>query len=474
MFLKKLTEHYHTLSFRLTLWYAGIFTLSSFAVFLILFLSVESLIYGRMDKELAEDAEEFSSVLNSEGNAALINEVLEEAETEDTEEIFYRLIRADGSEIVASDMSSWENIPPVPVIRLGNEPVFETISLPGKPYNIRVIYVKIAPDIIFHAGILLESESRIMAIFKEVFGAGMIITLFFAVLVGWFMAKRSLAGVEEVTRTAHQIIKGDLEKRVNVRSRETEIEQLVSAFNHMLDRIRKLIKEMQEMTDNIAHDLKSPLTRMRGAAEVTLTSNASLSEYEQMAAGIIEECDSLVEMINTMLDISELETGAGKVELETVEMRSLVQDVCELFEPLAEKKKQRLISNIDEQLFVQGDLKKLRRMVSNLLDNALKYTPESGEINVSLHRNGNKEIILSISDTGTGISPDDLPHVFERFYRSDRSRSETGTGLGLSLVKAIAEAHGGNIRVRSIPNKGSNFTVTLPVRSRYEALPRNA
>ncbi len=467
MFLKRLAEQRKTLSFRLTLWYGGIFIVSSFMVFLIFYMSAASVIYGRTDEELWEEMEEYSSLLSSSGFQKLVNEVVNEIESEDPNKIFYQVIRSDGTIIVSSDMSSWGN-PGIGKkvlkhLNNGGDPIFETVFMHHKPYNIRIIHRKIGQDVIVRAGILLEKETRLMTVFKKVFGISMIVALIFAGILGWFMAKRALSGVEEVTRTAQQIIKGDLEKRVNVKTRGNEIEQLVSTFNHMLDRIHKLIKEMREMTDNIAHDLKSPLTRIRGIAEVTLTSGGSAGEYEHMSASIIEECDSLVEMINTMLDISEIETGAGKVEFKKIEMAGLVRDICELFEPLAENKKQALACDVSEQLLINGDLKILQRMVSNLLDNAIKYTPDSGTVTVSLYENGTKQAVLCVSDTGIGICKDDLPNIFERFYRGDRSRSKTGNGLGLSLVKAIVAVHGGDITVLSQPDKGSAFTVMLPL-----------
>ncbi|MCP4344308.1 MAG: HAMP domain-containing protein [Desulfobacterales bacterium] len=465
MFLKKLLEQRHTLSFRLTLWYGGIFIISSFAVFLIFYLSVASVIYGRIDDELSEDMEEFASYLASKGFEEFIREVRDEIDSEDPEKVFFRAMRSDGSEIISSDMSLWGN-PGIGKKTLkhmsSGETAFETIFIPLKSYNTRIVHKKIGQDIIMQTGILLEKETRLMSVFKKVFGISMITTLFIAALAGWFMAKQALSGVEQVTQTAQKISEGAIDQRVSVKSGGNEIEQLANTFNHMLDRIQKLITEMREMTDNIAHDLKSPLTRIRGAAEVILTSNNSQNEYEHMAASIIEECDNLVEMINTMLDISELETGVRKIEFRKIKITDIVQDICELFEPLAEKKNQLLLCNASEQLMIFGHVKMIQQMVSNLLDNAVKYTPDSGVITVSLHKNGKNKVVLSISDTGPGIFEEDLPHIFERFYRADRSRSKAGSGLGLSMVKLITTVHSGDIIVQNLSDSGSKFTVMLP------------
>jgi signal transduction histidine kinase len=276
------------------------------------------------------------------------------------------------------------------------------------------------------------------------------------------MARRALQGVEEVTQTATEISKGALETRVPVKARGDEIDRLATTFNSMLDRIHALITGMREMTDNIAHDLRSPISRIRGFAEMTLTTRGSLDEYETMAANTIEECDRLLGMINTMLDITETEAGAGRTTREAVDLSALVQDARELFQPLADDKGIALAADVPAGVLVLGDVQRLQRMVANLLDNAVKYTAPGGRVTVTM-RSDARTVFVTVSDTGIGISESDLPQIFNRFYRGDRSRSQAGSGLGLSLAQAIASAHGGSITVSSSPGKGSTFTVTLPL-----------
>jgi signal transduction histidine kinase len=283
----------------------------------------------------------------------------------------------------------------------------------------------------------------------------------FGGLIGWFMARRALLGVEEVTQTAEDISKGAIERRVPLRARGAEIDRLATAFNNMLERIHSLICGMREITDNIAHDLRSPITRIRGVAEMTLTSGKSVGEYENMAANTIEECDRLLEMIETMLAISELEAGAGSLAMGEVDMAGVVEDACELFQPLAEDKGLTIVTEVPTSSRVYGDIQKLQRLVANLLDNAIKYTPHEGNVTVSIDGD-EAQVLLLVKDTGVGISGDDLANVFERFYRCDPSRSGAGVGLGLSLVMAIVRSHGGEVAVTSSPGKGSTFTVSLP------------
>jgi signal transduction histidine kinase len=249
---------------------------------------------------------------------------------------------------------------------------------------------------------------------------------------------------------------------VPVTGRGEEIDRLAITFNNMLERIQELIKGMKEMIDNIAHDLRSPLTRIRGIAETTIITAGSVSDYEAMTGNIIEECDRLISMINTMLDISEAEAGVSRLDMTEINISELVRNACELFQPIAEDRGTSLISDLETDIYIYADNQKLQRVIANLLDNALKYTRKGGTVTVSSDQN-EQDITVSFADNGIGISEEDLPHIFKRFYRCDRSRSQAGIGLGLSLVQAIVHAHGGKISVTSLPDKGSTFTLTLPI-----------
>ena len=280
------------------------------------------------------------------------------------------------------------------------------------------------------------------------------------------MSQHALSGVSMVTRTAQRISEQDLKTRVPVRHRHNEIDRLAVTFNQMLDRIQVLVAGIRQMNDNIAHDLRSPITRIRGLAEVTLTSVSGQEEYRQMAASTVEECDRLLDMINTMLTISRTEAGVNPFERTTVDLAAIVREACDLFGPLAEEKAVGMEVRIDGQAKLAGDQRMLQRMVANLIDNAIKYTSSGGHIVVALTTDGAKQICLTVKDTGIGISAEDQPRIFERFFRSDQARTLGGAGLGLSLAQAIARGHGGRIEVLSALHQGSTFAITLPVESR--------
>ena len=455
----------NTLAFRLTLWYTGIFAVSSCIAFLLFYTLVTSLIRDQIDRELLNQVSRFSVLLRSQGTQAAINSAVMEAEAAGVKKVFFRFLSANGQVFSSSNMSYWKDIDidETAIHDLFHEKnsVFRTIAIEGRVEKVRILYAPLSSNILLQVGLAMESQSRFLNAFQRIFIITMTLLIALAAGVGWFMARRAVSGVEAVTRTAQKISGGTLEERVPVKARGDEIDQLAITFNQMLDRIETLLKEIKEMSENIAHDLRSPITRIRGIAEVTLTSSKTPGEYESMAASTIEECDRLLDMINTMLMISKTETGLDKLTEDEVDLSAIVRQACELFEPIAEDKNVQLIREIPDGIRVRGDTPMIQRMVSNLIDNAVKYTPSGGMTHVAASETQAK-VVVSIKDTGVGISQAELPRIFERFYRCDQSRSQPGIGLGLSLARAIARAHGGDIEAASGPNQGSIFTITLP------------
>jgi heavy metal sensor kinase len=464
---RSIRSPFRTLAFRLTLWYAGIFTLWSCIAFLLFYAFIAAVIWTRTDEELLAQSRRFAALLASEGVEGVTKTAVIEAQAAGVRKVFFRLLYPNGEAFSSSNMDYWKDIGvhrgAVAQLLAGDTHVFETIVIQGRQDEVRILYIRLSREIILQIGQTMEDYSRFFSAFKRIFAGTMAFLIVFAAAVGWFMAKRAVSGIEAVTRTARRISEGNIEERVPLKKRDDEIDQLAATFNEMLDRIGILLREMKEMSDNIAHDLKSSITRIRGTAEVTLTTGTSTEEFRDMAASTIEECDGLIDMINTMLLISRTEAGVDKPAVEQIDLTDLVRRACDLFGPSAEEKGIALDRNVADRIAVKGSTAMIQRMLSNLLDNALKYTPRGGTIDVSLSANTAGQAVITVTDTGTGIAAIDLPHVFERFYRSDQSRSDTGAGLGLSLARAIANAHGGSITAESTPRQGSIFTITLPL-----------
>jgi heavy metal sensor kinase len=466
MSLRKRINFRNTLAFRLTLWYAGVFTVSSCVAFLLFYILITSFIRERTDQELLSQVNRFSTLLVTEGVEAVKNDAVIEAQAAGIKKVFFRLLSLNGQVFSSSNISYWKDIEinemAIKELLQGSSHVFETITISDHKDEVRILYALLSPSIILQVGQAMESYSRFLDAFKGIFITTMTFLIILAAGVGWFMARRAVSGVEAITRTAQSISGGTLGKRVPVKTRGDEIDQLAMTFNQMLDRIQTLVIEIKEISDNIAHDLKSPITRIRGIAEVTLTNGKSMGEYESMAASTIEECDRLLDMINTMLMISKTESGVDKLSLEEIDLAGLVREACELFEPTAEDKRVTLSCDVPNKSHLVGDNRMIQRMLSNLLDNAIKYTPSGGKVSVLVSENDERYVVITVKDTGIGISPNDLPRIFDRFYRCDQSRSTPGIGLGLSLARTIARAHGGDITITSLLNQGSTFTITLP------------
>lgn len=465
MSLKKGTNSFHSLTFKLTLWYVGLFGTLSLAVFLLLYMSLSNDLYHRVDKNLAREAQEFEGLYLKHGRKALAEEFNREAHSEGINRIFFRLVNLNGQILASSNTKEWSELCPglkLPDFPPQNKVSFETLVLGANRSGLRLLQTRTADGNVLQIGYALQENQALMAKYRRTFADGLIIMVVCGGVVGWFVARRAMSGVERVTRTAQTISQGNLSMRVPLGREGAEIRRLALAFNEMLEKISALIRELRDVINNIAHDLRSPLTRIRGIIETTLTSKPDLPAYREMASSVAEETDRLVSMINTMLEIAQTEAGLAELSKSPVDARAIITDAFELFEPVAEDK--RIILEMDlpsEPLQILADVPRLQRAVANLLDNAIKYTPEGGKVVLSA-RKENSRIVISIVDTGLGISETDLPHLFDRFYRGDKSRSQPGSGLGLSLAKALVEAHGGKINVSSTPGKGAIFTIALP------------
>jgi len=280
---------------------------------------------------------------------------------------------------------------------------------------------------------------------------------------GWVMAGRFLSPVRSIINAAQRIDVSKLDRRLPVSGTGDEIDQLAVTFNESFARLERGVGEMKQFTASIAHELRTPLAALRVEAEYTLLHSESLDECKTTLASQIEEFDKLSRVIQQLLTLARAESGELQMLREPVDLTTLLRDLTETFSLVAEEKKISLELDCVEDLKVTGDRQWLERAMFNLVDNAIKYTPEGGRVNV-YGRSENRKVVLRVADNGRGITSEALPHIFERFYRADPSRSKEieGVGLGLSLVKWIIEQHGGSIKVDSQPNLGSRFSIQIP------------
>ena len=466
MFSKTINKFWHTLAFKLTLQYALIFIVSLFGAFFIFYIIVSNTLQRNIDDDLLEELREVSDMIDFLGidSTGAVKQV--KWETEERDEMFLRVLDRTGKVLITSDMTYWKtagiNTQSLNQINAGKSHVFETQTIQGRQHGVRVLYGPMAAGKIMQIGVTLEEKDEFLNIIKIAIAPIMILFLLISAMIGWFIARNALSDVEKVSKTAHDISNGDFSRRVQTKSKNDEIRLLAENFNRMLDHIHELMNGLKELTDNIAHDLKTPITRMRMASESIIVKAECNEECQNLAANNIEECDNLLQMIDTMLMISKEESGISEKAKESVNLSQIIKDALELFSPIADEKKIQCLNQVPDNVVIMGDYHGLHRMIINLLENAIKYTNAGGSITVAAHVENNIVQII-FHDTGIGISEEDLPHIFERLYRCDKSRNQQGFGLGLSLARAVAKAHLGDITVTSQPDKGSTFTVLLPV-----------
>lgn len=455
-----------SLAFRLTLWYSTIFTTSFLLVFAITYGLVSSVLNTNAEDDLEEDIVELHAYYINEGESGIWRQVEEEIASDGADQIFFRLLDRQGRVLRSSDMNIWNTLGDALTVT-GTSPLLELetsrVSHDEFEYDVQLGYAYIDDNLILQMGHSLEENAEFLEIIRTIFLVTSPILILLASVIGWFLARKALGGLEVLTHTAMNISKGKFDERVPYSDHGEEINRLGSTFNTMLDKIQALLNGMRDITDNIAHDLRSPLTRIRGEAETTLTSREAIDpgQYQKVLANTIEESDRLLNMINTMLDITETEAGLMKRNKSAINLSELVHEACDLYQPLASDNQIEFEYKTEEGLSIEGNASFLQRLIGNLIDNALKYTQPGGKVSVKLKRIRDN-ILIEIQDTGIGINESEKDKIFTRFYRSDASRSKTGNGLGLCLAQAIARAHWGEIQVESLENQGSTFKVILP------------
>ncbi len=291
------------------------------------------------------------------------------------------------------------------------------------------------------------------------------VALLIAPLGGYWLAGRATHPLAVIINTTNRLHPANLDERLPLRGTRDELDQLSGTINGFLDRIHAYLEQNRQFTANAAHELRSPLTAIQSLLEVALNVDRSSDEYKEILATVLEECGLLRKLVNQLLILAENDSQRSRPS-ELVSLDRIVEKSCEMFSAVAESDQIKLVAHCHDRLEVRGDAGRLRQVVNNLVDNALKFTPPGGQVAVELeYRPLANEAVLRISDTGSGIAPEDVPHLFERFYRGDKSRQRSargGTGLGLSICQSIIEAHGGRIVPHSTLGQGTTMVVTLP------------
>lgn len=468
---KKISSFFQTTTFRLTLWYSLFSMFSLLVLFVSGYFLINRFLIKQIDNNLNESALEFRQLLNIKDINAIQSGFNSEVNSEGERRVFFRYLSFSGKILAASNMDSWQFIKRLNVDYNKYKNIqFEYSTIDGSDRlsdnDVRVLRKQIPGKGVLEIGRVIDNSEGLLQEYIETFGTGFIFMLITGNFIGWILAKKALFGVKRVIEIAENIDDNNLSGRVVLLNEGQEIDDLVKTFNDMLDRVQILFTELSQITDNIAHELRTPITQIKGIAETTLIANSSLEEYKQMTSSIIESSDQLTEIIETMLEIAKTNSGAINFSSEEINLTDIIVNAIELYSTVADMKNICLSTNITEidPIWINGERSKLQRAISNILDNAIKYSKTGGIIEVAIDKNNNEKLVyISIKDNGIGISSTDLPLIFNRFYRGDKSRSQKGAGLGLSLAMSFIKSHKGTISVESITDKGSIFTITLPL-----------
>lgn len=420
------------------------------------------LIYETEDL-LREDAQELALAFQQfyPDMDAIQDEMLRKAVGHEHRDVFVQLLD-DRSEV------RWSSVHTPPAADLLDEFHGRLRAIPAAGYTWASEDVQIAPGAAYSIRVgcsLAHIRTDVKRLSQLMLAVGAVLSLL-APVGGFWLANRATEPLKGIIRSAEQLRPSEMRERLPNRGTGDELDRLSGTINALLDRIADYLMRHREFVANAAHELRSPLAAIQSSVDVALNSQRSAAEYQELLYNVVEECAGLSKLVNQLLLLAETDAGSIPASMQAVGLDQLAQKCVEMFSGIAEDRGIALEISAPGTAAVQGDASRLRQVVNNLVDNALKFTPPGGHVHVNVERDDDaREVRLTVRDDGTGISPVDLPRVFERFYQGDKSRPrenhQRGTGLGLSICRAIVEALGGRIEASGSP--GATFTVTLPL-----------
>jgi len=463
-------KFYRRTDVKMTLWYIFTFLASALIICVFLYLGLKHQLLKEIDQFLLDETKEMEKVLSRESKETyFLMRFEDEVMVRKYYPFFFQILDKDGKPLYISkefrEIGCVVSEQALTNARNAKETREKIRSTRRTPYRIITtpVYKNGELTEIIQLGTHLRFVRKNLSHFKNNILVALPIILVLGAMGGWVLARRSLSPIGYIASKARSISSQNLSERLTPRGTDDEMDDLIRTINDMISRLEGSFKRMAEFTADASHELKTPICAMRGEAEVLLLKERKTEEYQEGLAHFIEQFDHLSQMINDLILLSKFDTTQVELKRAPLRLDLLIEDLCHLFRVLAEQKNIVLEIGTMEEVMVMGDKVRLQQLFTNLIDNAIKYTPK-GSIHVTVEKNESAALV-KIKDTGIGIPKEEQEKIFKRFYRMDKSRSrETGgVGLGLSIAEWIVHAHYGRIEVDSELNKGSTFTVYLPV-----------
>lgn len=454
----------YALGLRLALWHGVLFIVSATVLVALTYVLLARSLAAQDRQVIQSMLTRYATAYDSGGLGALERAIAADRGAGRHERLLVRVVGQRAEAVYVNIPAGWNEFD-LSALNVDRDARSWWLSVPGRVEQaiLEVATVRLLDGTVVQVGRSSDVRDELLGQFRArvLLVLGLIMTI--AVLGSAFLTYVGLAPVRSMAAAVRSILQtGRLEARVATRGTGDALDTVGVLINGMLDRIQALVTAMRGALDNVAHDLRTPLARIRSVAESALASDDPAAARDALGR-VLEETERVNTMLTTLMDISEAETGAMRLFPTRISLASVVDEAIDLYSDLAEDKGVALKSTVDPGIALAADATRLRQVIANLLDNAIKYTDAGGHVTVEGDAVGN-EVTLRVRDTGHGIAPDDMPRIWDRLYRADASRSKRGLGLGLSLVKAIVESHGGRVAVESMPERGSTFSIVLPAK----------